>query len=130
MRSTRVSYDEALSVTCPECQAPPHKSCVYLPLANYDENVVSRSWKVRKRILLTGTPTNRPHNRRFHVAWLTRMSGANARCRPSAVNESVAKLAATQSQRQIARAHQQWDREEWLRLTIWLRHHGHIFQEE
>lgn len=121
----RASVEEALCVDCPECGVTAPNPCVYLPLKNIDEHA-GHSMRVRARMQLTGTPTLRPHNGRFNVAWQRKISRAQA-ARKKELANAVTQTTASPKVRAIARAHQQWDRQEWLRLTAWLRRWGHIF---
>lgn len=125
---TRVSVEEALRDDCPECGATAPNPCVYLPLKNVDVHA-GHSMRVWARMQLTGTPTLRPHNGRFNAAWQRKITRARSARKKETAN-MIARSAASPTLRAIARAHQQWDRQEWLRLTVWLRHYGSILQED
>lgn len=124
----RPSVEDALNVHCPECEAVPPNPCVYLPLKDVDPHA-GHSLARWARMQLTGTPTVRPHNGRFSAAWQQKIKRARVARRKDAAN-LVARTAASPELRAIARAHQQWDRTEWLRLVVWLRHYGSILQED
>lgn len=125
MIPTRATTEQALAVDCPDCDARPGAPCVYLPLsADIDVRFV-RSPKVAERILLTGTPTQRPHNGRYGRAWDIMRRRAQSSRRQEAARLRVSN-AASPELRAVARAHQAWDRQEWLRLAVWLRRWGHI----
>lgn len=124
----RASYEEALQVPCPECDAQPPNPCTYLPLPASQEHG-AYSARVRARIALTGTPTVRPHNGRFTVAWERKVKRHRQQLAKNRRAE-VGLLAASPELRAIARAHQQWDRTEWLKLSHWLKRWGQIFEED
>lgn len=124
---TRASVDEALRANCPECGSEAPNPCVYLPIKDVDPHG-GHSLRVWSRMQLTGTPTIRPHNGRFSAAWQQKIKRSRVARRKDAAN-LVARTAASPELRAIARAHQQWDRVEWLRLALWLRRYGSILQE-
>lgn len=126
----RTSHAEALQVPCPECDAAPPNPCTYLPIPAADDPHLywTRSIRVRARIDLIGKPTERPHNGRFNVAWRQKIQRAKL-AQQKAATAAITRTATSPKLRAVARAHQQWDRQEWLRLTVWLRRWGHIFTE-
>lgn len=125
-RPVRASHEDALHVPCPDCDATAGNPCVYLPItAALDPHLYwTRTPQVRARIDLIGKPTVRPHNGRFAAVWQQKVAAAKA-----AREERAAKFPPLLLPhiREIARAHQQWDRQEWIRLNLWFRRWGHIF---
>lgn len=123
----RASVEEALQVECPDCGAQAPNPCTYLPLIDtWQHGTYSK--RVQARVALTGTPTLRPHRGRFTAAWELKVKRVRTERRKETAN-MVARSAASPELRAIARAHQRWDRLEWLRLAHWLQRHGHIFKD-
>lgn len=60
------SLAEALEVDCPECGQLAGVMCVYMPIAMANQQ--SRLPSVQAKLSMVGTPTQRAHNARLHVA--------------------------------------------------------------
>lgn len=106
--------EQAMEHRCPECDAAPGSPCLYLPVPEptYHLSHVQRD-RHAARAALTGTPTKRPHTRRF-----------------SAVAEHDRKirraLPPVPPPDPVATALRQFDAAESLELRDWLARHGRL----
>jgi hypothetical protein len=121
-----ISDQDVYSVPCPDCGAEPEQPCVYVPVRGVDmEFLHYRSAKVRARVLLTGTPTKRPHNGRINAALHVAQRRANA-ARLKALRAAGRAAEASPLRRQIARIEAEFDRREYEQMRAWLAEFGGI----
>lgn len=112
----------ALLYRCPTCMKLKGQVCVYVAPRPAPEKYTSPNSSYSRQLARAGTPTPRPHNERRSFA---RQQEAFKRYR-TASQESIAVLRASASQRQIARAQNEFLLREYMQLKVWLRRYGQI----
>lgn len=113
--------EEVYTVACDECGATKGKPCVYMPLVNQGDEHYHRSVYVKSRMALTGTPTKRAHNARYHRLWRRQKKrSATLLSEPEAPDPHYV---------ETVYLHRQFDLVEYENIRNWLRENASIFWE-
>lgn len=112
---------DPMGVSCPDCHARKGKPCVYLwPKDGDGTPRVRHDWLkpgIQALMDRAGTPTKRPHNSRYHKAWLVE-EVARRKAREA---EYAARNAPGRDREEILRANARAILDEQHALVEWLR---------